>query len=257
MKQLLSEMNLEGSFNFRELGGYETTEGRKVKRGMLFRSGNLSMITKADIDVLKKLEIKNICDLRDQDEVTKHPDPEIDGVSWNHVSLINDDHAVRQPGDLSSFESKLMNSKPGEMLMNLNRQMVANTDGFRKVFQVLLDNPGKPMLFHCMAGKDRTGVVAALLLSLLGVTREVIEKDYLATNEAAEEIEAGFEQIGYTIPDFIDQEIVDALYEARIEYIGEFFNQIDKEYGSVESYLVNGIGLSEEELVLLREHYLE
>ncbi|WP_010096607.1 tyrosine-protein phosphatase [Ornithinibacillus scapharcae] len=257
MRQLSREVKMEGSFNFRDLGGYETTDGKRVKNGMLFRSGNLSRITETDKNRLREMGIKNICDLRDNDEVNKHPDPILEGVTWNHIPLIKDEEVVRQPGDLNQFETKLMNSKPGEMLLSLNREMISNTLEFRRIFQLLIDNPTEPMLFHCMAGKDRTGVVAALLLSLLRVPREVIEEDYLYTNNLLEEIERGFTAIGYILPSHIDREVVKAIYEARIDYIRAFFDEIEKKFGDVDIYLSQGIGLSEEEITLLRNHLLE
>lgn len=256
MKNLTREITLEGTFNFRELGGYETTDGKHVKSGVLYRSGNLSRLTERDLVVIKELGIKNICDLRDNDEVSKHPDPDIDGVKWNHISMIDDEGVVKQPGEIDQFVGKLINSKPGELLLNLNREMVANTSGFERVFRVILNDPGEPMLFHCMAGKDRTGAVAALILSALGVSRELIEKDYLYTNESFDEIQKGFYEIGYTMPDFIDKEIVKAMYEARLDYIRAFFEEVEKKYGSVESYLLNGIGLTEQDLNTLRSHLL-
>ncbi len=257
MEQVLREVHLEGTFNFRELGGYPTSDGRRVKSGILFRSGNLSRLTEQDFVTISKLGIKNICDLRDDDEVGNHPDPVIEGATWNHISLVNDEKAVRQVGDLSQFESKLMNSKPGEMLTNLNRDLVANTTAFEKIFRVLLDEPGKPMLFHCMAGKDRTGAVAALLLSVIGVARDVIEEDYLYTNNTLEAMQEDFNAIGYTMPDFIDKEVVQAMYEARVEYINAFFDEIEREYGSVESYVLNGIGLEKEDITKLRSYLLD
>lgn len=257
MRQISREVKMEGTFNFRDLGGYETTEGSRVKSGVIFRSGNLSRITDSDKEMLRELGIKNICDLRDNDEVQNHPDPVLDEITWHHIPLIKDEEVVRQPGDLNQFESKLINSKPGEMLLSLNREMISNTVEFRKIFQILIDNPTNPMLFHCMAGKDRTGVVAALLLSALCVPREAIEEDYLYTNNVLEEIERGFSAIGYILPSHIDQEIIRAIYEARIEYIRAFFDEIEQKFGDVEVYLSKGIGLSEEDLRLLRKHLLE
>ncbi|WP_052345855.1 tyrosine-protein phosphatase [Paucisalibacillus sp. EB02] len=257
MEKVLREVHLEGCFNFRELGGYKTSDGRSVKSGILFRSGNLSRLTELDIATIGKLGIKNICDLRDDDEIGKHPDPVLKGAMWNHIPMINDEKAVRQVGDLSHFESKLINSKPGEMLVNLNQDLVANTTAFAKIFRVLLNEPGKPMLFHCMAGKDRTGAVAALLLSTIGVPLDIIEEDYLYTNNTLDAMQEGFNAIGYTMPDYIDKEVVQAMYEARVEYIRAFFNEIERVYGSVESYLLNGIGLEKEDINLLRSHLLD
>lgn len=257
MRQLSREVKLEGSFNFRDLGGYETTDGKRVKNGMLFRSGNLSRISEADKKRIRELGITNICDLRDNDEVNNHPDPELEGVTWNHIPLIKDEEVVRQPGDLNQFETKLINSKPGEMLLTLNREMISNTVEFSKIFQILIEKPTEPMLFHCMAGKDRTGVVAALLLSALRVPRQLIEEDYIYTNTVLEDIERGFTEIGYILPSHIDQELVKAIYEARIEYIRAFFDEIEQQYGDVDIYLSKGIGLSDEDLTLLRSHLLD
>jgi protein-tyrosine phosphatase len=143
------------------------------------------------------------------------------------------------------------------MLLDLNRDMVSNTDAFLKIFKILLDEPQNPMLFHCMAGKDRTGVVAALILSALGVPREVIEQDYLYTNQASEEMKKGFEAIGYTMPKHIDQAVVIAMYEARIEYIQAYFDEIESRFGNVDSYLLEALGLESEDINLLRSHLLE
>lgn len=256
MEQTLREVKLEGSYNFRELGGYEAKDGRRIKSGLLYRSGNLSRLTESDKKVISNLGITNICDLRDDDEIEKHPDPVMEGVKWNHVPIINDEKAIRQAGDLGQFQNELIHSKPGEMLVGLNRRMVANTTAFERIFRLLLAEPEKPMLFHCMAGKDRTGAVAALLLSALGVDRGVIEADYLYTNNNLDEMQKGFKAIGYTMPDFIDKEVVVALYEARIEYIRAFFDEIELQYSGMESYMLNGIGLTKEELELLRNRLL-
>lgn len=257
MDKVLQEVKLEGCFNFRDLGGYETVDGRQTKRGMLFRSGNLSRLTDKDIAVFQELGIKNICDLRDNDEVGKHPDPEIEGATWHHISMINDEEAVKQPGDVSSFESKLMGSKPGELLLELNREMVSNIEAVQKIFKILIDEPQSPMVFHCMAGKDRTGAVAALILSALGVPREVIEQDYLDTNLVLDEMQKGFKAIGYTIPAHIDRDVVNAMYEARVEYIQAYFNEIESRYGSVDTYLMEALGLTNEDIAVLKNHLLD
>jgi protein-tyrosine phosphatase len=257
VEQVIREITLEGTFNFRDLGGMMTEDGRRIKQGMLFRSGNLSLLTAADIEALKGLGIKTICDLRDHDEVTNHPDPAMEGVKWNHIPLMNDEAAVRQAGDIIKFEDKLINSKPGEMLLNMNREMVGKTVAFEKIFRILLQEPGKPLLFHCMAGKDRTGAVAALILSALGVSRELIEADYLYTNNALDVMEKSFEKIGYAFPEHIDRDVVLAMYEARVEYIRAFFDEIEEKYGNVETYLVTGVGLEQEAIRKLKEALLE
>jgi protein-tyrosine phosphatase len=257
MNNILREIQLEGSFNFRDLGGYETVDGRNVKRGMLFRSGNLSRVTEKDIEMINQLGIGKICDLRGLDEIEKFPDPILDGAIWSHTPLVSDEKMVRQVGDLADFEHALINSKPGELLISLNQAMVTYKNAFQNVFKILLTEPHTPMLFHCMAGKDRTGTVAALILSVLGVPRPLIEEDYLYTNNTLEQMKANFADIGFNDLPHIDKEVLDAMFEARAEYIHAFFNELENKYGSIDSYFKDVIGLTDDEINLLKSHLLE
>ncbi|WP_209121621.1 tyrosine-protein phosphatase [Alkalihalobacillus sp. BA299] len=249
---------LEGTFNFRDLGGYPAADGRRVKWGKLFRAGNLSGMTEADLLLFKQLGIKRICDLRSEDEIKKHPDPVCEDTVWLHSPVIPDEvGTVRQVGDLAEARQLFSKSHPGEVLMAMNRQMASYVQSYRRVFAFLLEEPDAPFLFHCMAGKDRTGVVAALIFSILGVSRDVIIEDYLYTNCFVEEIKANLlnDELMSHLP--VDEEVIEALLEARLEYITAFFDEIETCHDSVEKYLQEKIGLAEEEIEKLRESLLE
>lgn len=247
-------IELEGSFNFRDMGGYPTIDGYHVKWGMLYRSGNLSGMTKADLEIVNQLGIKKICDLRAKDEINKYPDPILNGAAWNHVPVIQDEVKIKHVGDLvSPYE----NGDLGGLLISLNREMVTYTETFQKVFKLLLDEPQNPFLFHCMAGKDRTGVVAALILSVLGVSRDIILEDYLFTNHSLEKIKANLLTSESHNLQQINQEVFDALLEARVEYINAFFDKLESTYLSIDSYIKEKISLTNADIALLKKHLLE
>ncbi|MEN2766309.1 tyrosine-protein phosphatase [Ornithinibacillus xuwenensis] len=256
MEKLIQEYVLEGSFNFRDMGGYPTENGRSVKSGMLYRSGNINKLTEKDLELVKNLGIKKILDLRGLDEIDRFPDPSIEHAVWYHTPIISDDMLIDQVGEQTAFGDLLRNTKPGELLLTLNRNMVSYKKSFQKVFQLLLDEPDKPSLFHCMAGKDRTGVVSALILSVLGVSRELIIKDYLYTNQTLEKMAENFNEIGYNnLPD-IEQDVLDALFEARVEYLQAFFEEMEMNYGSMDQYSKEVLGLTNEDIHKLKTHLL-
>lgn len=255
MDRVNREIILEGSFNFRDLGGYQTPEGYSVKRGQLFRSGNLSKLTEKDMELIVRLGIKNICDLRREDEIGRYPDPIFTDTRWNHIPVNPDRNVVSQVGDLGESSPNL--NEPGELLIYLNRKMVSYSGTFRKVFEILLEEPQAPMLFHCMAGKDRTGAVATLILSALGVSRDVIEEDYLYTNSTLDRMKAHFAGLESYNRKPVDQAVLDAMFEARLEYLHAFYDEVEKGYGSMDSYLKEAIGLTDRNISKLKAYLLE
>lgn len=257
MKSVLREIKLQGSFNFRDLGGYPTEDGRRVKWGKLYRSGNLSILTDNDRTEMSKLGISKICDLRGKYEVNRFPDPEIQGIKWHHTPLLADDKVMGKVDGHFDFVERLRNSKPGELLLTLNKEMVMYKSALQRVFHVMLSEPETPMLFHCMAGKDRTGAVAALILSVLGVPRDVIKEDYLYTNETLEQMATNFNAIGYNdLPD-VDQAVLDSLFEARVEYIDAFMNELEIRYGKIDLYTKEVLGLSDNDIQVLKHCFVE
>lgn len=261
-------IELEGSFNFRDLGGYETRSGHRVKWGKLFRSGNLAKLTNSDIDLVTQLGINRILDLRGLEEISLNPTPEIKGVKGIHIQVIPNKELSDQENpsvqaaihtNENEQQKHLILDGPTEKFMtDLYGQMVSFADAFQQVFKELLEQPERPLLFHCMVGKDRTGIASALILSALGVSRETILEDYTLTNESFDKIKAALVDNGDNEALMShDLDSIQALLEARPVYLETFFAQVEEQFGSVDNYLSQAIGLTKENIQFLQKNYLE
>ena len=171
---------LEGSPNFRDLGGYKTVLGRHVRWGRIYRSGKLSSLTEADIHYFKRLGVSLVCDFRSDFE--RHSEP-----GW-----LGDEDAPHRvelpisPGSSDSFKKSMHDGiievyDATDLMKDMNRDFVINqTSQYARMFQLMLQG-NHPILIHCAAGKDRTGFGAAVILDVLGVDEETIVEDYLLT----------------------------------------------------------------------------
>jgi protein-tyrosine phosphatase len=248
---------LEGSQNFRDIGGYIGDGGRQVRWGRLFRSGRLSALTERDITRLGTLDLAVVCDFRQPSESDDHPSllpskkPEILDLSID-------------PGNLSSFFGEIISGNVApddvaEFMQAINQELVLDhAHRYRQMFESMLDHRGN-MLIHCTAGKDRTGFGAKLILSALGVGRATIMEDYLLTNQYLpidEEISALIEHYQHLSPAIIDPALLRPMFEVRAEYLQRAFNTVDSNFGSVGVYLRECLGLSEAAFEQLKQDYL-
>ena len=229
---------LEGVYNFRDMGGYPTTNGRKVKYGLVYRSDDLNALTENDKRTLEGLKIKSIVDFRSKAEIKKAPDKKLKTVKNVYDLSI-------EPGNLStiSFES-LTKEEAEQMMIDINKYFVVNAqEQYRTFFEIMSDKNDLPVLFHCTAGKDRTGFAGALFLSALGVDRETIYNEYLLS---AQYIKHKYKDSAKEMPNLA------ALYTVRRAYLEAAFNEIEKKYGSVDDYLIKHLYV---DLKLLRSIY--
>jgi protein-tyrosine phosphatase len=247
--------------NFRDFGGYPTGDGQQVKRGRLFRSGSLAGLTEADHAALDALKIRLICDLRrDSERVSMptrwagEPAPEI-----LHLPLLHEGDATTAADWRSSDPDALR-----DLMVRLYGRMASSPivrGQFKTLFERLADSTSCPMLIHCSAGKDRTGVSCALILSALGVDRSAVIEDYLLTriyydsmkawkSLSTQIVDANFGE-GWT------KEAADPVFSAEPAYIEALFAAIDAEYGSIEDFMTDGVGLSAATLNEVRAHLVE
>jgi protein-tyrosine phosphatase len=256
-----SRVELGGSRNLRDVGGYRTVDGKKIKKGVLYRSDHLSKITKRDVERVAALGVKTVYDLRGEDERERDPErlPKI--VSMKVVSLpifyqgLDPYVTARRiviSGDVEEGEFH-------DLMVEAYRAYVLD---FRTQWSTLLKGLAEPetppALIHCTYGKDRTGVAVAIVLRSLGVPQEKVMEGYLLSNKFWESKTELYSCLANCASCFrTPRREVRALMEVRPEYLEAAFEAIDEKYGSFEGYLQEGLGIDELTLQRLRSALLE
>lgn len=249
--------------NFRELGGYRTADGRRVRSGCFYRSAALGKISADDKELLERAGIKTVFDLRSANEVKAEPDIMPDGADyWNHSGITTMD---KQQGnfDMRALLQE-MKKRPERIdaiqnfLVDGYRTMALSSGAFAKLFEAIKREERMPLLFHCTAGKDRTGIGAAFILLALGVPEQTVIEDYFLSNHYREpanrKILAGAAEL-LQDPALLD--VVKGLLEVRETYIRTTLRTIDEQYGGFDSFLQHGLQVSPLERAMLQNTYLE
>ncbi len=256
---------LEGQPNFRDLGGYKTSDGRAVKSGLIFRSGELPRLTDKDVAKLKQLGIKTVVNfLTDVEIEAKGRDRLPSGAKEFSLPIkVGDDLAkagleARQSGDFSKL--------PPEINQQVHQVLVAEaTAEYAALLREVAKPENRPIVFHCSHGVHRTGTAAAIVLSALGVPWEAVRKDYLRSNECREdEVAKRLKQLREQVakiqgisPDQVDMTNINAFYILQPSYIDASRDEILKKYGSIDGYLAKGLGLTRGEIQQLRDSLLK
>ena len=239
---------LEGGSNFRDFGGYRTADGGTVRRGLVFRSAHLGGLTDADRAALGKLGVRTIVDLRGVNEAAETPHL-IDGLTCTVVGA----HIEPQLGEQLrvGFENGTLTPfSVMELLTDHYRDYPRRcAPGFRTLFTTLSDRTHRPLVFHCTAGKDRTGFASALLLTLLGVHWDDVIEDYLRTNELWTGHVGRYPEL--------DIDTRAAIVEARRPYLEAAFAAVREDYGSVEAFAEKALGLDAKARERLKAELLE
>ncbi|WP_231923279.1 tyrosine-protein phosphatase [Sphingobium cloacae] len=238
-----SRIPLEGAFNLRDFGGYPTIDGRRVKRGMLFRSGTMALLTNADAAYLRSLGIRAICDFRRGNERKTEP------TLWHGADVDYFSRDYRESSGLLSEMLKREDATADEMrerMIALYRVIPADhAESYRAMFTRIL--AGRvPLLINCSAGKDRTGVAATLILGALGVPREAITNDYMLTNDHADWdwLMAQRDTLVARLR-FERADMLAPLLRAETVYLDTLFETLDQHYGGLEGYLTDVLGVDD------------
>ena len=247
-------LEFEGIENARELGGLVRLDGARIKEGLLLRTGKLSGATDGDIKRLSDMELGAVIDFRDLREIRRDPDRDVPGAVHYHLPALP---------DLGSVFTKAVNDETLTAAethagFNLLYRHLAlspqSQEAYTRFFEILLASEGKPVLWHCTQGKDRTGVAAMLLLSALGFEEETAIGEYMLTNDFMQrQLDA---LAGRDIPPqqlAIAQEVLLVFRENAESYL----QNIRIEYGSVINYLELALGVGPEEIARLERFYLE
>mgnify|MGYP002709235451 CR=1 FL=1 len=243
----MRKLPFEKQDNFRDMGGYKTRDGKIVKWGKIFRSGTLEELHAADISYLGSSGIKTVIDLRSETEKNAAPDRLPSSVIQKPVDIETGDLGIN---DLIQMVLGGDENVVTDYFIDLNKKLVLDyQDEYKELFKMIQEKENLPLVFHCTAGKDRAGFAAALLLSALGVERDVVLEDYLLTNICSGVTMDYIRSLygNYGLDDRILQCIFNAK-SAKLEYINAAFDTIEIEYGSVERFLTGQLGVDIEKL---------
>ena len=261
----IQRIKLKKLSNTRDIGGFSAADGKKIAPCKLIRSGELNGAAPEDIAVLKeqyRLEI--IIDLRMDAEREQSPDPVIDGVTTlvlpvldgSFFGIARDENSVS--AWLRLFEDP--NIDPREIFKTMYRKLLFSDyvkPLYRELFSVLLEPREGAVLWHCSAGKDRAGLVSLLVMTALGVPRELIIRDYMMTETfTAKDLRKAHAKIRVFIRDKRKKNCLNVLLSVDESYLTQLFDIMDAEYGGGEGYLRSFVGISQEEILRLREMYL-
>lgn len=236
----------EGVSNFRDLGGYRGHEGRAVRWRELFRSDRLSDLSAQDVQQLQALGVRHCVDFRGDAERVAN-DYAIEQVQRTALPIepqvVKGLHELKEQGrelDVATAERLMAQTYEGFVLHNGAQ--------FRAFFDVLLSQSG-PVVFHCTAGKDRTGFAAAIVLEALGVDRASIAQDFLLTND--------YYALPHALSGVYPPEAMNVFWRVQPAFLDAAWQQMERSFGGSQGYFLQGLGLQAADLERLRERYLE
>lgn len=242
---ILAEKHLPmaGGTNFRDMGGFKTIDGKNLKWGKLFRSNEMKLLTDSDMDYLSSIPLTSIVDFRSENEANKAPDRIPSSVLYTYSYFIN-------PTILNGIDSLfyLPESYLDSLMIDMSLSLVMDQESierYKNFFSLLQNEENIPLIFHCTAGKDRTGIAAALILYTLGVDENTIMEDYLASNiYLADSYEEKLAEFPNAFP----------FLGVKQEFLQAVIQQLKDDYNTVENYLEEVL---EVDIQLLRELYLD
>ncbi|MDR1170132.1 MAG: tyrosine-protein phosphatase [Prevotellaceae bacterium] len=235
---------LDGAPNFRDLGGYSSANGRRTVWRKVFRSQMLAQLSDRDVERLKELGVRTVIDFRDDDEVMKEPSRLPESVRVVRLPIV--------VGSNDTFMQKMGDSPDSlqcvDFMQTVNRSLVTEfAPQYRAFFAILLQAESYPIVFHCTAGKDRTGFAAALLLSALNVDWDTVMDDYLLTNQ-------------FLKPQSLSEEAIAVarlMWSVQPSYLSAAKEEIITTYGSIDNYLNREMNVGKAEKERLMQYLLE
>ncbi len=266
---------VNGIINARDLGGYIMQDGRRLRDGMLIRSAHLADASDEDLQYLSSIPISKVIDFRKDIEMNGKTDRMVPGAEYIRLEIDASGKIVSQATEdekrlftgNKQFDVKkfMVMAAFNPMAQRIAQQMYPNLTNdpecrkqFKQFFRLILDTANGAILYHCTQGKDRTGFASALILAALGADRDTIVADFDATNRVYEEdvrqccqnvlLMGGKENEIATVKSFLG---------ANTDNFIKALDSINREFGSMEAYLKGPIGLTDQDILSLRERYLE
>jgi len=244
------------------MGGLTSSDGRTVKFKRLLRSGELVNLPESDIrDLKERFDLKVIVDFRSVGEVEKVPDDIIEGTIYNNINLHEKQNQKAVPPSQKEFRKLREKQLVIDFMTNVYDRLIKTPftlNAYSRFIRLLRDNTDGAVLFHCYAGKDRTGVAAAIVYTLLGISEEDILEEFLLTNEFRRQAnEILLKKAKEEDPDVTFLEALKISYEVVPEYLLHVFNETKKASGSFIQYIKDNMNVNDYDIETIKNNYLE
>ena len=251
-----ANLRLDGVTNARDIGGYRTMDGRRVRRGMIYRSGDLFQATDRDLERLQALDVRLILDLRHDEEVEEAPDRLPEGAAYARLPYNAPTPTLVTIAQIIAYLGRM-----GDLMRRIYEGILLETGAARLgllLNHLATDDRALPALIHCTAGKDRTGLTVAILLSVLGVPDDVVFADYALSNRSYPVFYQGIARNTRTLNRLgLTPDDLQPLILADPAILQAAFTDLRARYGSLEEYLAETAGVDEAALDHLRARLLE
>lgn len=247
--------------NFRDFGGYAGADGRVVRWGALYRSSAVSDVPASDFEHLSGLGLSLVCDLRTHDERSRAPNA-LDGHDLTEVLTLDIGGRERMSGvpatPLLTNPEATGQDAYDRMQGSYAAMVVDYADRFALILHRLLNGGQAPVLIHCAAGKDRTGIAAAIILLALGVPIETVVEDYLLTNGHLN-LDWRARMLAQMFPDnpSINTKVADVMFKADADFLLAAIDSIDRTFGSFDVYLSDALSIGPRDLRTLHDLFLD
>lgn len=242
--------------NFRAIGNIKNAEGRTLKEGMFYRSAHLHKLKKKSFDQLEKLGIKEIIDLRNSKEILDKPDNLPNGIIYKKYSAFEDEGDQLSQAKKLVLKGKVNASDADKRMIDFYREYVTeNPETIKTIINEILESK-EPILYHCTAGKDRTGIITALILTILKFDKETIYNEYLLSNNFRKglvERRMNLANNLHFLYPKMDLQVLEKLSWVEKSYLDAAFDEINKKYGSTDAYIQQVLEVSE----VKREEYIQ
>lgn len=236
--------------NFRDIGGYKTADGRAVRRGIFYRSAPIRFKDEEERREFEACKIKTILDLRSETEREIRPDEEVAGCNYLPCSAIPESTVNGGNLDMVALIKSGDFAKLGEYVRAVYKSLPFANEAYRVLFD-LMRKDELPVVFHCSAGKDRTGFAAYLILKTLGVPDETVMEDYLLSNVCRKA------ENDAILAKFPQASAAEGLLNVKAEYLQSAIDEIFAKYANFEAYLAAEYGVTADEIAAFRDRYTE
>jgi protein-tyrosine phosphatase len=249
------DIEIKKVYNFRTLENIKNSDGKILKQGVFYRSGHLNKLRKSSFDNIQKLGIKEVIDLRNEKEITSKPDQLPTNLVYKKYSAFEDQGDQLSQARKLVLKGKVTSADADKRMIDFYREYVTeNPEVIKRIITEILDSD-QPVLYHCTAGKDRTGIITALILTILKFDKATIYNDYLLSNNFRKDLIMKrlrlANRLHFLYPK-MDIKVLEKLSWVEKNYLDAAFNEINNKYGSVDVYIQQVLGISENK----RESYL-